>query len=395
MRIALIARRFDPSGGGTERDLIVTAQYLREAGHELVIYADEVRAAAPSWTVRAVPTRALGRALRVWRFASAAPAQARREGAELVVSFARAIGADVMRSGGGAHISYVRAAQRWRGPVAGRAMWLSAYHRAQMAVERRAFAAPTLRRTVAVSNLVRDDLRREFALAPERVVTIYNGVDADRFRPAVDDSARASVRRRLGVTDAGPLVVFAGNGFARKGLEFLIRAWPRVARDAWLVVVGEDRTALKFRRLCHRLGVAGRVHFAGRRPRYQRYFRRRRSVRDAVAVRTLRQRRDGSDGERPAAPDQRLLRRFRVDARADAPLRGERSDQPGRNCRQARRVDRAARRVPRGRACCGRALYVGRVRPPLYRADRRATMIARLRRPHPIAARAALRASRP
>jgi UDP-glucose:(heptosyl)LPS alpha-1,3-glucosyltransferase len=265
MRIALIARRFDPSGGGTERDLIVTAQYLREAGHELIIYADEVRAAAPSWTVRAVSTRARGRALRVWRFASAAPAQARREGAELVVSFARAIGADVMRSGGGAHISYVRAAQQWCGPVGGRVMWLSAYHRAQMAVERRAFAAPTLRRTVAVSNLVRDDLRREFGLAAERVVTIYNGVDAARCRPAVDDSARASIRRRLGVTDAGPLVVFAGNGFARKGLEFLIRAWPRVARDAWLVVVGEDRTALKFRRLCHRLGVAGRVHFAGRR----------------------------------------------------------------------------------------------------------------------------------
>jgi UDP-glucose:(heptosyl)LPS alpha-1,3-glucosyltransferase len=265
MRVALITRRFDPSGGGTERDLTVTAQYLREAGYQVVIYADEVRAEASSWAVHAVPTHAPGRALRLWRFANAASAQARRDGADLVVSFARAIGADVMRSGGGAHISYVRAAARWRGPLAGRAMWLSAYHRAQMAIERQAFRSSMLKRTVAVSNLVRDDLVREFALDPQQVVTIYNGVDLERFRPASDDSARATIRPRMGVTGSAPMVVFAGNGFARKGLEFLIRAWPRLAREAWLVVVGEDRAMLKFRRLSHRLGVAGRVVFAGRR----------------------------------------------------------------------------------------------------------------------------------
>jgi UDP-glucose:(heptosyl)LPS alpha-1,3-glucosyltransferase len=266
MRIALITRRFDPAGGGTERDLMVTARYLRDAGHQLVIYAKEVRAETSSWMVRAVSARAPGRALGLWRFANAAPALARDDGADLVVSFARAIGADVLRSGGGAHISYVRAAQSWRRPFAARAMRLSAYHRAQMAVERRAFASPMLKRTVAVSNLVRDDLVREFALDPQRVLTIYNGVDLEHFRPLSDDDSRATVRRRLGISGSGPMVVFAGNGFARKGLEFLIRAWPRlVEREARLVVVGEDRNVLKFRRLSNHLGVGARVIFAGRR----------------------------------------------------------------------------------------------------------------------------------
>ncbi|HTW87765.1 MAG TPA: glycosyltransferase family 4 protein [Candidatus Binataceae bacterium] len=265
MRIALITRRFDPAGGGTERDLMVTAQYLRDAGYEVVIYADEVRAETSSWTVHNVPNRVPGRALRIWRFAQTAPAQARREGADLVVSFARTIGADVMRSGGGAHVSYVRAAARWRGLITGGAMWLSTYHRAQMAVERSAFRSPLLKQTVAVSNLVRDDLVREFALDPKRAITIYNGVDPKRFQPAPDDDARAAIRRRMGITGPGPMVVFAGNGFARKGLEFLLRAWPTLDRDAWLVVAGEDRAMLKFRHLSHRLGVGGRVIFAGRR----------------------------------------------------------------------------------------------------------------------------------
>ncbi len=37
MRIALLTRRFDPGGGGTERDLIVTTDYLKRAGHSVTI----------------------------------------------------------------------------------------------------------------------------------------------------------------------------------------------------------------------------------------------------------------------------------------------------------------------------------------------------------------------
>ena len=51
MRIALIARRFDPAGGGTERDLIVTAQCLADAGHDITVYTAEARGASQRWRV--------------------------------------------------------------------------------------------------------------------------------------------------------------------------------------------------------------------------------------------------------------------------------------------------------------------------------------------------------
>ncbi|HEV2171752.1 MAG TPA: hypothetical protein VGR40_12430, partial [Candidatus Binatus sp.] len=111
MRIALLTRRFDSVGGGTERDLIVTAKCLRAAGHEISIFADEIRGATGDWNVRRVGAGPrLGRTLSLMRFALTAAPAARRSGAELVLSFARCVGADVMRSGGGAHASYVRAA---------------------------------------------------------------------------------------------------------------------------------------------------------------------------------------------------------------------------------------------------------------------------------------------
>jgi UDP-glucose:(heptosyl)LPS alpha-1,3-glucosyltransferase len=274
MRIALLARRFDSAGGGTERDLIVTAQGLRTAGHQVTIFADEIRGAAGDWEVRRVGAGPrLGRAVSLLRFAWTAAPAARRAGAELVLSFARCEGADVVRSGGGAHVSYLRAARKWRGALGAFAMRMSPYHRVQMLVERQAFRSPGLKRVIAVSNFVAGDLIREFGLAPEKTITIYNGVDLDRFRPAGDPSERDAIRQKFGVPSSAPLVVFVGNGFARKGLGFLIEAWPLVAGGAFLLVVGADRQGDKFARQARALNVGARVVFAGTQPNVEAIFR--------------------------------------------------------------------------------------------------------------------------
>ena len=243
MRIGLLTRRFDAAGGGTERDLIVTAECLRSAGHQITIFADEIRSDSgegrSDWKIVRVSGPRMGRALSLLRFAYAAAPAARRAGNDLVISFARCVGADVMRSGGGAHVSYLRAAHKWRGRIGAYSMRLSPYHQVQMLIERQAFRHSGLRRTIAVSNLVRSDLIREFGLDPEKTVTIYNGVDLDRFRPAGRDQAeRASIRQKFVIPASARVVIFVGNGFARKGLGFLIEAWPLVAGGAFLLVVG-------------------------------------------------------------------------------------------------------------------------------------------------------------
>ena len=206
------------------------------------------------------------------RFAWTAAPAARRAGAELVLSFARCVGADVMRSGGGAHASYLRAARKWRGVLGATAMRISPYHQVQMLVERQAFRSPGLKRAIAVSNFVRDDLIREFGLAPEKTVTIYNGVDLDRFRPAADSSERAAIRRKFAVPASARVVAFVGNGFARKGLGFLIEAWPLVAGGAFLLVAGADRATGKFARRADALNVGARVVFAGPQPNVESIF---------------------------------------------------------------------------------------------------------------------------
>ncbi|HVC45599.1 MAG TPA: glycosyltransferase family 4 protein [Candidatus Binataceae bacterium] len=263
MRIGLITRRFDPAGGGTERDLVITARILTRAGHQVTIYAAEVRAPSSEWRVRRVGGSWPGRALGLLWFARTAGARARRDGAELVLSFARIFDADILRSGGGAHASYMRAARRWQTTAQGAAMRLSPYHRVQMMVEARGFRGPRLRRAIAVSRLVRDDLIATFGLAPAVAVTLYNGVELERFVPAIDAGERRAIRSAIGVADDAPAVMFVGNGFARKGLRFLLEAWPVLGDVPRLVVVGTDRAAETYKRLARPMG--DRVIFLGRR----------------------------------------------------------------------------------------------------------------------------------
>jgi UDP-glucose:(heptosyl)LPS alpha-1,3-glucosyltransferase len=263
MRIALLTRRFDPAGGGTERDLMVTAECLRRAGHELTIYAGEVRGPASDLIVREIGGARLPRALALARFGFGAPGAARRAGADLVLSFARVADADVMRSGGGAHISYLRAARRWHGRMAGAAMRLAPYHQMQMLLERRAFRSPRLRLTIAVSNLVRDDLIDVFKLAPARVATLYNGVDLQRFHPPSDPREHDEVRAHFKIPRDVALAVFIGNGFARKGVGGLVEAWRMLSGAPHLLVVGADRALEAYRRRADELGVGQRITFAG------------------------------------------------------------------------------------------------------------------------------------
>jgi UDP-glucose:(heptosyl)LPS alpha-1,3-glucosyltransferase len=151
-------------------------------------------------------------------------------------------------------------------------MRFSPYHQVQMLVERRAFRNPRLKRVIAVSNFVRDDLIREFGLAPEKTVTIYNGVDLDRFRPATAPSARAAIRQKFVLPASAKVIAFVGNGFARKGLKFLIEAWPLVTGGAFLLVAGTDRQTDKFRRRAQALNVGARVVFAGPQPDIETIF---------------------------------------------------------------------------------------------------------------------------
>lgn len=130
---------------------------------------------------------------------------------------------------------------------------------------------PTVRRQIAATLgrcdhvvTVAEALRQvalELGAAPERVTTLRNGVDIERFSPG----DRAAARRQLGLPEQGPLLLCVGHLIRRKGQHLLLEAYARrFGADGpplLLVGGGDDRQALEEQ--VRGLGLERAVTFVG------------------------------------------------------------------------------------------------------------------------------------
>jgi starch synthase len=86
---------------------------------------------------------------------------------------------------------------------------------------------------IAVSQGMRRDILAAYpAIPPERVQVVYNGIDAEQYRP----DRGIDVLERYGVDPDRPSVVFVGRITRQKGVPYLLDAALRFEGDAQLVL---------------------------------------------------------------------------------------------------------------------------------------------------------------
>jgi glycogen synthase len=85
-------------------------------------------------------------------------------------------------------------------------------------------------RVIAVSSQMREDILRHFAVAPERVVVIHNGIDPERFRRTERRDALQRHRVRQ------PYVLFVGRITDQKGIFHLLEAAAKLPPDVRVVL---------------------------------------------------------------------------------------------------------------------------------------------------------------
>jgi len=90
---------------------------------------------------------------------------------------------------------------------------------------------------------------------------VHNGVDVERFRAV---ARNPELRKPWGVPANARLIVSTGRLVGWKGLRVIVSALPRLEDDVHYLVVGAGTEAEPLRALAAELGVAGRVHLAGR-----------------------------------------------------------------------------------------------------------------------------------
>jgi len=250
VKIALVVERFRPAAGGVENVAWSVAHGLAAAGDEVVVLAREVDPATAVAAERLRVPRSW-QPLRVLSFSHAAARASGRLRPDVVHSFARTLHQDVYRAGGGSHADYL---ERRHGSAGSLFRRLSPRHATLLWIESRIFADSS-QLVQCNSEMVRREIRRRYGVSDERMLVIPNPVDLERFQPG----------RKVPLEAPGPVWLFVGAGFPRKGLDTAIRALAAAgASSAQLWVVGRDEPT-PWRALALRLGVADRVRFLGMR----------------------------------------------------------------------------------------------------------------------------------
>lgn len=102
-------------------------------------------------------------------------------------------------------------------------------------------------------------------LGPEQVVTIHNGIDAQRFVP--EAGGPAAFRARTGIPEDAPVACFIGNMRPRKGLDLFLRAAAALREEMpqahFIIAGGTDADIAEARRTLFPESLAPAIRFLG------------------------------------------------------------------------------------------------------------------------------------
>jgi glycogen(starch) synthase len=119
------------------------------------------------------------------------------------------------------------------------------------------------RRVVACSAYMRDEVVRLFALPPDKVDVVPNGIDLAHWH--ADAAAVTALRAHL-APDGAPLLLYAGRLEYEKGVQTVLQALPRLRRrhrGVRLVIAGVGTHEEELRAMARTLRVGRAVGFLG------------------------------------------------------------------------------------------------------------------------------------
>ena len=121
------------------------------------------------------------------------------------------------------------------------------------------------KRLIAVSEGVRRHYIAHFPALAGRFLTLYNGIELERFRPR-PETERLTYRQRYQLPPTTPILLTVAVLRQPKGIQYLLQALPAIRQalpETRYVVVGGGDYEAPLKQLAHELGVAEQVLFAG------------------------------------------------------------------------------------------------------------------------------------
>ena len=118
-------------------------------------------------------------------------------------------------------------------------------------------------RVIVCSQSMKDEICNHFNIPEKKVDVIPNAIDPTKYQTYAD---RGSVRQRYGVGWGEKLILCVGRLVPQKGIEYFIRAIPKIARhypEAKYVIVGEGWSRDILESEARASGHANKIRFTG------------------------------------------------------------------------------------------------------------------------------------
>jgi len=254
LRVGFLIDRWDPRRGGAERAMAQLAEHLIVRGHRVLAIACEHALDSPGEHVR-VSTWGLTRSARERRLARNLVAAAREHHVDVTIGARHLYEVDLYWPHGGSHRVTLDALVR--AGLMRQSHDLRGRHKTFVELERELLERGGARKVVCVSQLVFDELARDYPACRDRLVLVENGVDLRKFHPSLRATVGAALRKELELPDGVPLIAFAARNPVLKGSSSLVGAMlaisspmaPAEWRDLdWsLLIAGDDPARWHFR----------------------------------------------------------------------------------------------------------------------------------------------------
>ena len=263
---SIVTGDFVPTGG-MDRANYALADYIARAGHTLHLVSHRVDpelADRSNVTVHQVPkplnSYTLGAPLLARQGLSTARQLSKTQEFHTIVNGGNCPWADIN------WVHYVHAAYQSENRtslVAGLKKQLDR----QIALKKEKVALQQARIAIANSEVTKQHLIDLLHLDPNKIQTIYYGIDPTVFYPATA-AERQSLRVEYGWDRDRPIVTFIGAlGDRRKGFDSLFSAWQQLCQDpdwdAQLVVIGVGDELPLWQQRSQAAGLADRIEFLG------------------------------------------------------------------------------------------------------------------------------------
>jgi UDP-glucose:(heptosyl)LPS alpha-1,3-glucosyltransferase len=169
-----------------------------------------------------------------------------------------------LRASNGVHAAYLHQRRKECSALKRISFSLNPLHRTLLKLEKSSFEHPELKKLIANSHMVREEILQHYKVDPQKIVVIHNGMEWQEMERDFQnwEIERLKTAKEKNLPLSTFHFLFVGHNYARKGLEPLLRALSLISNEEFhLSVVGKEKQLPRFQALVRDLKLEKKVSF--------------------------------------------------------------------------------------------------------------------------------------